>query len=148
MPHTLTDKDILSSALLSVKSMTHAYNEAASQTDDPQLVRELCEMISEEHNARMAIFEAMRQRGWYNPQLIDQQQLRQAQQRFGQMSQATTQSWTAPQPQQMGDWRQPGSTQWQQTTGVSWPQQSPGSTGTWQASTTWPTAGETTRQMQ
>lgn len=97
----LSDKDLLSSGLFAVKHMTMIYNELACQTDDHQLARELCDMISEEHNARIRLFETMRQRGWYNPQMIDDQQLRQTQQKIQQQIQQQIQ--------------QPGAGQYQQT---------------------------------
>ncbi len=69
------------------------YNNTASETDDPQIARELCQMISDEHNARIRLYEAMRRHGWYNAQLIDQQQLQTTQQQLSQqLQQMTTQT--------------------------------------------------------
>lgn len=109
---SLNDKDLLSAGLAAVKHMTEIYNDLASQTDDPQFARELCDMVSEEHNARIRMFEAMRQRGWYNPQIIDEQQLRQAQQKIQQQIQQTGMN----QFQSSGSFQQPtGAGQFQQT---------------------------------
>ncbi|NLN20325.1 MAG: spore coat protein [Firmicutes bacterium] len=116
----LTDKDILSSGLLAVKHMAMLYNDVASHTDDPKLVQEMSEMINEEHHARIRVFEAMRQRGWYNPKPIDQQQLQQAQQQL--MSNQEQQSWDAI----------PQSPVWQQQPN------SPQQPHPWQAQTNWP----------
>ncbi|MGI6082136.1 MAG: spore coat protein [Limnochordia bacterium] len=116
----LTDKDILSSGLLAIKHMAMLYNDVASQTDDPKLVQEMSEMINEEHHARIRVFEAMRQRGWYNPKPIDQQQLHQAQQQL--TSNQGQQSWGVT----------PQSPVWQQQ--AQSPQQPP----SWQAQTNWP----------
>lgn len=120
MSHALTEKDILSSGLLAVKHMTMLYNDVASQTDDPQLVREMCEMINEEHHARIRIFETMRQRGWYNPLPIEEQQLRQAQQKLTQTSQAW--STTSPTQTTTSGWQQP-QVSWPSTPSMGRPQQ-------------------------
>lgn len=126
MPNNLSDKDILSAGLLAVKHLTTMYNDAATQTDNAQLVQDLCDMIAEEHRARIALFETMRQRGWYNPQLIDDQQLRQAQQKLVQMS-ASIQQWSS-----TGAW-QPTSSQWQHYQSTAGQQQ----TTTWQNQPQW-----------
>lgn len=149
MPYRLSDQDILSSALMSVKHMTEIYNDTASQTDDPQLARELCEMISEEHSARIKMFEVMRQRGWYTTQPIDQQQLRQAQQKLTQMSQTMQQGRGVQQTQQQtNEWRQPAAGPWQASTGVNWQQSTAGQTGAWQTTTQWPTTSSGIRPTQ
>jgi hypothetical protein len=115
----LTEKDLLSSGLLTIKHMAMLYNDVASQTDDPKLAQEMCEMINEEHHARIRVFEAMRQRGWYNPKPIGEQQLRQTQQQLAQTSQ-NQQSWSGTQ-----------STAWQQQASTQQPY-------AWQGQTPWP----------
>jgi hypothetical protein len=99
----ISDKELLSAGLFATKHMAMVYNNTASETDDLQIAGELCQMISDEHTARIRLFEALRQRGWYNTQLIEQQQLQTAQQQLSQQLRpmqaqagAVQQTWQGP----------------------------------------------------
>lgn len=80
--HTLTDKELVSDLLLSHKLLAHQCSDTESQTDDPALLRDLSQIGSDEQQIRLQIYLAMNQRGWYNPQLIDQSQIDQARSKF------------------------------------------------------------------
>jgi spore coat protein F len=103
----MKEKDVLGSALSSQKHISHAYHAACEHVDDPHLLRELCSLMEEEQELRLQVYQAMHQRGWYNPKTISNQQLQQAKQQFQQMQQQIQQSW----PQFSA---QPHNSAWQQ----------------------------------
>lgn len=83
----LSDRDILTDCLASQKHIAHDYLATADHADDPQLLNVLMNLCAEEHQTRLQIYQAMHQRGWYNPQSISPQQVQQAQQQFSQVRQ-------------------------------------------------------------
>ncbi|MBO8141178.1 MAG: spore coat protein [Firmicutes bacterium] len=87
MTQMLTDKEILTDCLVSQKRLAHDYLACADHTDDPQLLQVLMNLSAEEQQTRLQIFQAMQQRGWYNPQPISPQQVQQAQHNFSQAQQ-------------------------------------------------------------
>lgn len=87
MHHQMSDKDTLGLLLSLQKFMAAEYDKTASHTDDPALLQTLTNIIAEEQRTRLSIYEAMHQRGWYNPKQIEQSQIDQARQKFQQTSQ-------------------------------------------------------------
>jgi len=83
----LSDRDILTDCLASQKHIAHDYLACANHADDPQLLNVLMNLCAEEHQTRLQIYQAMHQRGWYNPQPVAVQQVQQAQQQFNQVRQ-------------------------------------------------------------
>lgn len=83
----LSDKEILTDCLASQKHVARDYLACAEHVDDPQLLQVLMNLCAEEQHARLQIYQAMHQRGWYNPQPISPQQVQQAQQQFNQVRQ-------------------------------------------------------------
>ncbi len=126
MAANFNDKEALTSALSSIKHMTMIYNDTATQTDDPQLAKELCSLIDEEHQARIQVYQIMNQNGWYNPELIDEQQLQKAQQKQAQAAQQATTAnqfgqWGGGQSSQAGSqWSGQTSAQWSGQNGGQW----------------------------
>lgn len=134
MTHTLTDKEVLSLLLAQQKHLAEEYNHTASHTDDPQLLQTLTNLMADEHRTRLQIYQAMHQRGWYNPKSIDQNQIEQAKQKFSQTRQRlqslVTQAnghtptnqfgWTAPSQQTQVPYQQPTfqTPSYQQTAGT------------------------------
>ena len=83
----MNEKDIITSALCSQKHISHAYHAACEHVDDPRLLNELLSIMDDEQKLRLHVYQAMHQRGWYNPQPIDDQQLQQAKNEFNSMKQ-------------------------------------------------------------
>lgn len=101
MAHQLSDKEILTLLLLQQKVLAEEYNHTANHTDDPALLQTLTQINTEKQQNRLQIYQAMNQRGWYNPQPIDENQLNQAKQKFSQ-SRTKIQSITSSQPNRFG----------------------------------------------
>lgn len=88
----LNDEQALNVAIAAQKHMAHLYNACAEHASDPQMLQELVSLLGEEQELRLQVYQAMNQRGWYNPQPISQQQLDQAKQSFQQKQQSLRQS--------------------------------------------------------
>lgn len=92
----LTDKELLSDALLTEKYLAHMVESTASQTDDPSLVAELGRIFTQTEQDRLSVYQAMHQRGWYNPQAIDAQQLQSSLQKLQHVQQSNQSAWQSP----------------------------------------------------
>lgn len=73
----MSDKDVLGSALTILKHQSHMYHGLSEQTGNLAFLREVSSLMQEKQEQRLRVFQAMNQRGWYNPQLISNQQLQQ-----------------------------------------------------------------------
>lgn len=105
------DKEILTACLNSHKDLAHQYLEAANHTDDQQLLHALMSLCQEEQQARLQIYNAMHQRGWYNPAAIDQQQVQKLQQTMNQTRHELRQLSHGQQPFQGSPYFQPSQSQ-------------------------------------
>lgn len=74
----MNDKDILGSVLTDLKHTSHCYHSLGEQTGNVGFLKEVCSILQEKEEQRIRVFQAMNQRGWYNPQLINNEQLQQA----------------------------------------------------------------------
>lgn len=75
----LNDKDAMTTALAMLKQQAHNYHSLTDHTGDMSFLREISSLWQQKQEQRLRVFEAMNQRGWYNPQLISNQQLQQEQ---------------------------------------------------------------------
>lgn len=73
----LTDKDVMDCALTSLKHLSHVYHGLSEHVGNAYLLREVSQIMNEKQELRLRVFQAMNQRGWYNPRLIDNQQIQQ-----------------------------------------------------------------------
>ncbi|KXS37738.1 Coat F domain-containing protein [Candidatus Frackibacter sp. WG12] len=68
MPQNITDKDILNDMLMTEKYVSNSYENSVLESANPQLRQALQHIQKEEQQHAEQVFNAMQQRGWYNPQ--------------------------------------------------------------------------------
>lgn len=73
----LTDKEIMECALTALKHSAHLYHGLSEHTGSAYLLREVSQLLNAKQEMRLAVFQAMNERGWYNPRLIAPDQLQQ-----------------------------------------------------------------------
>lgn len=66
--NALTDKDILSDMLMTEKYVSDSYESSVMESANSQLRQKLQHIQQEEQKHAEQLFNAMQQRGWYNPQ--------------------------------------------------------------------------------
>lgn len=88
MIHTqsnLSEREILNDALSSEKQLLHVYSTYLSEASCPNLRNELSKVFNETQQIQFEIFKAMEQKGWYQSQNAELQQVQQAYDKFTQM---------------------------------------------------------------
>lgn len=83
----MTDKDVMNCALTALKHMSHVYHGLSEHTGSSVLLGDIATLMNEKQALRLKVFQAMNQRGWYNPQLISPPQIEQHKQQMNQMFQ-------------------------------------------------------------
>lgn len=88
MTHTqgnLTEKELINDALSSEKQLLHVYSTYLGEATCPNLRNELTRIFNETQQMQFEMFKAMEQKGWYNTQNAELQQVQQAVDKFSQM---------------------------------------------------------------
>lgn len=88
MAGKLSDKMITTDLLTSQKFIMSSYNTTISECQSDDLRRTLLNMYNEEQNAQKKVFDAMNNRGWYQPQTADMTAISQTRSRFQGQQQA------------------------------------------------------------
>ena len=63
--NNFTDKNIMTDALSTQKSVTACYNYSANEAANPCVVNMMMDLLNEEHTLQHQVFEEMSKRGWY-----------------------------------------------------------------------------------
>ena len=79
---TMKDEQLLNDALLSQKYITFSYNTFANECVNPEARNEFLNILNEEHQIQADVFTKMQQKGWYQTNPADQQQISNAKQKF------------------------------------------------------------------
>lgn len=83
----MTDRDVMNCALTALKHMSHVYHGLSEHTGSSALLSDIATLMNEKQTMRLKVFQAMNQRGWYNPELIHPPQIEQHKQQMNQMFQ-------------------------------------------------------------
>ena len=79
-------QEIINDLLTTEKHTTAAYNTFVTETDCPNLRQTLMSIQQDEQRIHEDLFNAMSQRGWYNPPRAQSQQVQDAKTRFNQIT--------------------------------------------------------------
>ena len=82
MNDMLDDKSILTDMLASQKQITGIYNTFADECATKQMQGVMMDILSEEHQIQMEVFEEMQKRGWYQTPAAQADKINQAKQKF------------------------------------------------------------------
>ncbi len=63
----LSDRDMLLDLLASEKQMSHMYDHGITEASTPSVINTFEQLQHEEHDNAHTLFQAMQDRGWYNP---------------------------------------------------------------------------------
>lgn len=78
----MKDQELMTDLLLAEKKMSGNYNEFASECVNTRLRDAFVAILAEGHKAQTDLFEAARQKGWYQVEQAPQQKVEQALQKF------------------------------------------------------------------
>lgn len=74
----MTDKDLLQDLLVTEKYITSAYDNFANESANPSLRQSVLNILNDEHNIQSDLWNTMNQRGWYQVQPAQPQQIQSA----------------------------------------------------------------------
>ncbi|MBQ4517405.1 MAG: spore coat protein [Clostridia bacterium] len=78
----LSEREMMEDGLNSQKQATAAYNTGAGECANAQLRSTFISILADEHELGAKIFDAMSQRGWYQPQEAEDSQIVSVKQKF------------------------------------------------------------------
>ena len=78
----LSEKDMMEDGLCSQKQVATAYNAGAGECANEQLRSAFVAILADEQDLGAKIFDAMRERGWYQPQEAEESQIASVKQKF------------------------------------------------------------------
>lgn len=78
----LSERVMMEDGLCSQKQVATAYNTGAGECASEQLRSTFVSILADEHELGAKIFEAMSERGWYQPQEADDSQINNVKQKF------------------------------------------------------------------
>ena len=81
--YNLSEKDILEDSLISQKQLTESYNTFSGECVNPQLRGAMMNILMDEHNIQADIFSCMQQKGYYQLENADAQQIMKVKKKFG-----------------------------------------------------------------
>lgn len=81
----LSEKELINDALASEKQLLHIYGTYIAEASCVNLRNELTKIINETQQTQFEIFQAMQQKGWYNIQNAQLNEVQQALQKYQQM---------------------------------------------------------------
>ncbi|HBQ46486.1 MAG TPA: spore coat protein [Ruminococcaceae bacterium] len=79
---TMPEKEMMNDVLSSEKYLTELYNTNANECATPNVRDGFLQILSEEHQIQADIFDAMKQRGWYQTPAAEQQKIQQTKQKY------------------------------------------------------------------
>ena len=82
MNNMMDDKSILTDMLSSQKQITGIYNTFADECATKQMKGVMMDILAEEHQIQMEVFEEMQKRGWYQAPAAQADKVNQAKQKF------------------------------------------------------------------
>jgi spore coat protein CotF len=80
---SLPEKELMTDVLSSQKFVTDSYNTFTNECATPNVRNEFMQILQEEHQIQAEVFDAMKNRGWYQAPAADQQKIQQAKQKYG-----------------------------------------------------------------
>lgn len=84
MPHNrvFSEKELLSDLLMSENQVTSSYNIGITQSTCPELRKYLNKCMTNVQTSQYSIFNAMKQRGWYEIKEVDTKDIENAKNKF------------------------------------------------------------------
>ncbi len=76
-------QQIATDVLTSQKTTTELYNKFALESNMPNLHEDFMEILNQEHEMQMEIFELMKNKGWYPVEFAESKKIEEAQKTFG-----------------------------------------------------------------
>ncbi|QUH24859.1 spore coat protein [Serpentinicella alkaliphila] len=80
-----SEKELMNDLIASEKQVTSAYNTGITETSCPNLRQELTKCLTETQEIQYQLFDAMKQRGWYQTKQAQQQDVQSAKTKYQQM---------------------------------------------------------------
>lgn len=87
---SFSEKELMNDLLMSEKQLSGAYNTYVAEASTPELVNKLQQGLQNSQQCHRKVFDAMRQKGWYNPKSASPQDIQSAKQKYQQVSQQLT----------------------------------------------------------
>jgi len=82
---SFSEKELMNDLIASEKQVTSAYNTGITEASCPNLRQELTKCLTETQEIQYQIFNAMKQRGWYQTKQAQQQDVQSAKTKYQQM---------------------------------------------------------------
>lgn len=82
---TFTEKELMNDLLTSEKQVTSAYNVGITEASCPNLRQHLTKCLTDTQEIQYQIFNAMKQRGWYQTKPAQSQDVQSAKTKYNQM---------------------------------------------------------------
>lgn len=79
---SLPEKELMTDVLSSQKFVTDSYNTFTNECATPNVRNEFMQILQEEHQIQAEVFDAMKNRGWYQAPAADQQKVQQTKQKY------------------------------------------------------------------
>ncbi len=79
---TMPEKEMMNDVLSSQKFLTETYNAFTNECATPNVRDEFLKILAEEHQIQAEVFDAMKQRGWYQTPAAEQQKIDQTKQQY------------------------------------------------------------------
>ncbi len=79
---TLSEREMMEDCLQTQKKIAAGYNNCAGECTDDQLRTAFVSILSEEQDVSGKIFDAMSNRGWYQPKTAEQSEVTKIRQKF------------------------------------------------------------------
>jgi len=83
----LNEQDMMTDALNTEKLSITSYGSYLAEATCPQLRQEINQIIAENQQVQYEIYDAMKQKGWYQSKNAEMNELQQAVQKLGQLKQ-------------------------------------------------------------
>ncbi len=79
---SLPEKELMTDVLSSQKFVTDSYNTYTNECATPNVRNEFMQILQEEHQIQAEVFDALKNRGWYQTPAADQQKVQQTKQKY------------------------------------------------------------------
>ena len=84
--NSLTDREMLTDALVSEKFMTSGYNTFTNECASTSVLNEFMSLLNEEHQMQHEVFTEMQKRGWYPTQQAPSDKIQQVKMKFSSLN--------------------------------------------------------------
>jgi Spore coat protein len=81
MPN-MSEREVLTDLLFSEKKITNNYDIYSNEANNTNLRNELLGILNSEHDIHNKLYDAMSQKGWYNPSNANPQDIQKSKQNF------------------------------------------------------------------